>query len=140
MTDQKVYIVTAGTHSDYGIVAVYLDEEAAYAYTAMRNGDHSYREFSVAEWDVATERTFSGEIWEANWKMNGPGNYYPNQEESWTRQVWHDGEDPGLASVVRTHADSYGGLLVEVHGTSKEHVEKTLYDTVAQFKAERAGL
>lgn len=137
---EKAFVVTSGEYSDFRIVAVFLDEKAAGDFVAKHNALGEYDDCTVIEYDIATERTFSGDIWVGHWKMNGPDNYYAYREEEWFRKSWHMGTDPGPASVVKARVDSYGGLWVEVQGTSKDHVEKSLHDRAAQLKAEHAGI
>jgi hypothetical protein len=56
----KVYVVTSGCYSDYGIEAVFSDREAASRYCKLRNADmsdggsdsHDYR---IEEWPVDEE-------------------------------------------------------------------------------------
>lgn len=50
----KIYIVTAGTYSDYKIEAVFTTEEKAEAYVD-KYGDYDNR--SIEEWDTDTENT-----------------------------------------------------------------------------------
>jgi hypothetical protein len=137
----KVYIVTSGSYSDYGINAVFLDEAAATAYAAKRDvAAGGYGEFGVEEWDVATEATFSGYVLEATWRIPAASHFNSGKEESWTLRTWHDGEDPGPATVIEARVDSDGRPTVRVRGTSQDHVTKSLQDASARLKAEIAGL
>jgi hypothetical protein len=58
------------------------------------------------------------------------------------REVWHTGGNLTRAQVVSSNIDDRGDYLAYalVRGTSRERVEKSLQDTVARLKAERAGL
>lgn len=55
----KVYIVTCGEYSDYGIAAVYSTEEQAYEYVDCNGTD-----FRVEEYDIDTTVEKKERIWE----------------------------------------------------------------------------
>lgn len=48
----KVYIVTAGEYSDYGIQKVFLDQDKAEKYAKYRNGYNSWDDYRVEEYDT----------------------------------------------------------------------------------------
>ena len=55
--NQKVYILTDGTYSDYHIVAVFHTQEEAETYAAMHQRDFECPE--IAEWNISTVENVS---------------------------------------------------------------------------------
>jgi len=56
-------------------------------------------------------------------------------------EIWHTGEMPPKAHVHHTSLDAFQGTIYAVvRGSSREHVEKSLQDTVARLKAGKAGI
>ena len=154
----KVYIVTSGSYSDYTIERVYLDLDEAQRFVDAYNGtlerryqftcsDYQIEEFTVGAGPVEMD----GPIWEGTWRysqveeMFAPREYTGEWRDSFeVHEVWHTGPTPPKAEVTLTRGPGSGrpgtGFMATVRGTSREHVEKSLQDTAARLKAERAGL
>jgi hypothetical protein len=92
MKSKKVYIITAGEYSDYGIKTVFLDPKEAQAYCDAHNNlrESSYDKFGVEEWDVNTASYIVGvheiTIWHAQYapwksKLDPPQDPYYTWEE-----------------------------------------------------------
>lgn len=54
----KVYIVTSGYYSEYGINAVFLNKEKAKMYCATRNGGRS-EYYTIEEWNLSDKNTYT---------------------------------------------------------------------------------
>lgn len=160
----KVYIVTAGSYSDYRIDRVYLDEDEAWAYVNAMGKTWPVDNADVQEWVVGAPAVeFDGPIWEGEFRQSrvvkthgdfgqvyGPGwrdlsdpRYTGEVEDSYNyREIWWTGEQPPKAKVHHTDLGAYRGgtIYACVRGLSRGHVEKSLQDTVARLKAEKAGI
>ena len=153
-----VYVVTAGDYSAYHIERVYLDKEEAEQYVAAANlaNPRYFDVFMVEEYQVgAPPGEMDGPIWEATWSRSPDSTAWLEQYGTWPKnsdhpalgpysewesiqQVWHTGEIPPKAEVTRREVGQYSQVIVR--GTSKDHVEKALYDNVAQARAEIYGI
>jgi hypothetical protein len=146
--NDKVYIVTAGSYSDYAIVRVYLAEADAVTFVNAYNATNPCDEAAVEEWAVGKPKAeYDGPVWVAQWSLQTRYDIPEPFEHVTVYEKWHTGELPPNSRVT-TRESGVGGTnayydlhpWVVVEGLSKEHVEKSLHDTVAQVKAERAGL
>ena len=45
----KIYVVTSGCYSDYGIDAVFVDKKEAAKFAAVKNKDNNYRDEDVGK-------------------------------------------------------------------------------------------
>ena len=136
---KTVYVITAGEYSDYHIMRVYDDEDEAERFVAAWNGlNPGYgNEASIEDWEVGVPaETVEGPGWEGRWspELHGTTKLYPESFKI-RGDVWVSSEENRKAWV---HLRTNSGVIV--HGFSREHVEKVLYDTVAQVKAENAGI
>lgn len=131
----KVYVVTCGHYSDYHIVRVYLSEDEAADYVNRYNAAGAYEECRVEEYGVgAPEVEYDGPAWEGLWSP--PWGSPPVHPESFkVTETWVTGPKPPRAKVERESVQ-----FVYVVGISREHVEKSLHDTVARVKAHAAGI
>lgn len=148
MTD--AYVVTSGSYSDYHVMRVYLDEAEASNFVEQYNkvaSDHAYVETFL----IGAPRGFDGIVWQGTYSQVFavaqviPGSVHPNvyelQDNFDYRQTWWTGETPPRAKVEWTNLNSYGNTIsARVVGSSREHVEKSLQDTVARLKAEKEGV
>ena len=137
--------------------------ERRYQFTCS---DYQIEEFTVGAGPVEMD----GPIWEGTWrysqvekpsepdpdfyeKLSGPRYYEMFAPREYTgewrdsfevHEVWHTGPTPPKAEVTLTRGPGSGrpgtGFMATVRGTSRDHVEKSLQDTAARLKAERAGL
>lgn len=148
MTDsQTAYVVTSGSYSGYTVERVYLDRAEAQrfvdAYNNATRGDCDIEEFPIGQ----PLEDYDGPCWEAEWIESHyveplvPNSYAPfwTTEVLWIKSDWHTGSALPKAAVTWRRATHPPGM-VKVRGTSKGHVEKVLYDTIAQVKAEMAGI
>lgn len=128
------YVITSGEYSDYRVDRVYLDKGEAQAYVDRRNGDRE--EYYVEEFQIGAGKA----------QYDGPGWYGSWSSSTWRQEpsvytTWVNGEDAKAVVTLSLPLPSnalYRGVTVQ--GTSREHVEKALYDAVAQIKAELAGI
>lgn len=124
----KVYIVTYGSYSDYGIDAVFLDREKAAFYCDVHNKGH-YDEHRIEEWDTKDDSIDLAKGYRFEWK----GTYYCDGVLNMTS----DGK-PTLADFDVFNVE--GGVIRFTIVTHKdctyEQAEKIAYDKIAQFLAE----
>lgn len=84
----KIFIVTSGEYSDYGINAVFSSKEKAEAY--FMGLPESSRGYSVEEWDVDTESPLiSGTRWIVELRIDG------SIAKELSYEVTHSGQDRG---------------------------------------------
>ena len=128
-----VYIVTAGSYSDYHIERVYLTETEAEEFAAtLEDGD-------VKRWPIAEHAQYRGPIWYGFWNGKGMRNGFDEWGYGSVYLAYSNyvGDDPGRAKVIEVDTDT---CIVRIEGTSAEHVEKSLRDAIIRVKAERAGI
>lgn len=152
MSDQQVaYVVTSGSYSSYQIERVYLDKEAAYRFCDNKNRLLGFDgEYVVEEHQIgAGQAEYDGVGWRAWWRYDmrddprEPG-FDPRDPRCWKEsekidEIWHTGDPANARVTVRSTERNYT-RIVQVIGTSREHVEKVLHDTAAEMKAEALGL
>lgn len=141
----EVYVVTCGSYSDYGIVAVYSDRAAADQRVAGENGRGPYREeHRVEVWELNARPSYAGVVWQSVWWANKAG-LSPTAPRPHAYEAWFEGDDPGNATAVEGEDFPYDGCpdktrFVIVRGHSKEHVEKSATDRRQRVRAEILGL
>lgn len=140
----EVYIVTCGSYSDYGIVAVYTDRAAADQRVAGENGRGSYREeHRVEVWQLNVRPAYAGVVWQSTWWAMPAQLKDPDSAHAY--ETWFEGDNPGNATATEGEAYPYDGCpdkvrYVTVVGHSKEHVEKSANDRRQCVRAELTGL
>lgn len=141
----EVYVVTCGSYSDYQIVAIYSDLDAAQQRTNGENGRGPYREeHRVETWTLNARPTYAGVVWQAVW-WSLPANMSPTAPRSHAYEAWFEGDDPGAATATEGEDYAYEGhptkaRYVKVVEHSKEHVEKSANDRRQRIRAELLGL
>lgn len=126
----RIYVITKGEYSDYGIVAVAIDkdkaEELRIAYSD-KWGDAMIEEYETD--DYYAEK---GRFYIVNIGMRGAVKVY----DTGVPDI-DDRNKVCIAEDYRTHRKYY---TVQVKATDEEHAKKIGCDLVAKYKAERAGL
>lgn len=136
----KVYVITSGDYSDYRIVRVYLDRDEAERFKAAVNATKPSDEHRLEEYDVgAPQVEYDGPFWTAWWQQTPAATTWPLEERTHVYEGWWAGAPLPRSEVYERIAEG-DYPRVCVRGMSKEHVEKSLHDAVAQVKAEWAGL
>jgi hypothetical protein len=141
---EEVYVVTCGSYSDYLIVAIYSDREAADQRVAGENGRGPYREEHRVEVYRLNERpAYAGVVWQSVWWATPAGLRAPESAHAY--EAWYEGDDPGNATAVEGEDYHYEGCpfttrYVIVRGHSKEHVEKSANDRRQRARAELLGV
>lgn len=94
----KVYIVTQGDYSDYGIHGVFIDRAAAEAFVAIDGGDveewNGYSELPDRERWYVIEKMNHAEVFRSTslyWPWDGP-QYVGQKRKSWNYSKWQYGE------------------------------------------------
>lgn len=139
MTEQQtVYIITSGSYSDYRIDRVYLDRDEAYAHVEAYNATEPDEWRQVEEVVTGPPATrVEGPGFRAQWKAAiKDDRYIKDTPEKFSIEPHWLSEETRINARIEYRNESY----VTVLGFSREHVEKVLYDTVAQVKAEKEGL
>lgn len=139
----EVYVVTSGSYSDYGIVAIYSDRDVADQRVAGENANDRYEEFRVEVWQLNDRPAYAGIVWQSTW-WAVEGNLRMS-ESARAFQGWYEGDDPGNATAIEGEDYHYDGCpfttrYVTVVGHSKEHVEKSANDRRQRIRAELMGL
>lgn len=49
----KIYVVTSGCYSDYGIDAAFVDKKEAAKFAAVKNKDNNYMTYGIEEYETA---------------------------------------------------------------------------------------
>lgn len=115
----KVYVVTEGQYSDFGIKAIFSTKENAERYIAAFNEAKQYNDLNgIDEWELDTDLTVADRIergekyWRVSMDRNGNSDiddaYYPSAENDITlyrgathisANVWAENEE-GAAKIV----------------------------------------
>ena len=109
----KVYIVTSGTYSDYAIEEVFDNREDAEKYICLHDND-SYLDMRVEEYDI-----------------------YKNAELKNVKVHY------GIYFIMRENGINFFDIVYDnkpIETNIKDVVKKIVYDAVAKFKAEEAGI
>lgn len=138
MEKQKVYIVTTGEYSDYGIEAVFLDRALAERYVEQLRKDINYDSLQIEEHDVETSVGNRVLVHVVEWseqptyELTAP----TNQWTSWTRWAWED-ETPKRPEITEYRVY---GQNIRADCVDKALAEKAAQDRVAKYLAEKAGI
>ena len=136
----KIYIVTIGEYSDYGILASFLDKTKAEAFTQTYNRGHGtehYDEARIEEFEDGVPFDFE--------TMNVYAvRFYDNGSHSIVKKELHNIYDfqTTLPSVIAPTKSTFirHKYLVTVAAKDEEHAFKIACDTLAKWKAEKEGL
>lgn len=135
----KVYLITSGIYSDYCVDAVSLDEKEAEKICAtLNNGRCSDMYCNIEVYDTEDIKVITqGEI-KTRFCMCVE---YRSGEMRWFNEMGLVSENVNDISVKR-----YGGSdKIEItatlpKGTTWDKAKKIMFDRIAKFKAERAGI
>ena len=134
----KVYIVTSGTYSDYAIEEVFDNREDAEKYICLHDND-SYLDMRVEEYDIYKNAELK------NVKVYY-GIYFIMRENGIKFfDIVYDNK-PIKTNINRSkhnYLKSYDGTLPLSNRNifkDKDVVKKIVYDAVAKFEAEEAGI
>lgn len=134
----KVYIVTSGTYSDYAIEEVFDNREDAERYICLHEND-SYLDMSVEEYDIYKNAELK------NVKVHY-GIYFIMRENGINFfDIVYDNKpiETNINRSKHNYSKSYDGTLPLSNRNifkDKDVVKKIIYDAVAKFKAEEAGI
>lgn len=134
----KVYIVTSGTYSDYAIEEVFDNREDAERYICLHEND-SCLDMSVEEYDIYKNAELK------NVKVHY-GIYFIMRENGINFfDIVYDNKpiETNINRSKHNYSKSYDGTLPLSNRNifkDKDVVKKIIYDAVAKFKAEEAGI
>jgi hypothetical protein len=134
----KVYIVTSGTYSDYAIEEVFDNREDAEKYICLHDND-SYLDMRVEEYDIYKNAELK------NVKVHY-GIYFIMRENGINFfDIVYDNKpiETNINRSKHNYSKSYDGTLPLSNRNifkDKDVVKKIVYDAVAKFKAEEAGI
>lgn len=133
-----IYIVTSGEYSDYGIEAVYTDQEAAEKHVKLGNlsREDSYR-LETYETDAVVPQLYYTVTYYRAISREAKATGYRVGEPILVEQP-----APQLAyEKPRTHVRRDGNIYEGIgYGRSIEAAKKSLWDAIAKAKAEHEGL
>ena len=129
--NQKVYILTDGTYSDYHIVAVFHTQEEAETFAAMHQRDFECPE--IEEWAISTVENVNRPVmtyWEIRIYEDGT---VRDRESSYTFDV------PSTVTSIETGTRNplYLVKFSVPKGTVIEQVDKIARDRLAKYRYER---
>jgi len=138
----KIYIVTSGDYSTYGINAVFTTRQAAEDYVEIWNRASSDTDWaSIEEWtaDAANSKFL---VYRVNYgpsvSRGQDGGISWTRESSMNRAPMMVTDQAPVPAFIETRAD--GRVYGHAEGYSYEQAEKALYDALAQHKASEAGI
>ena len=124
----KIYIVTQGEYSDYGICAVFTDEEQAKLYCAVHHSD--YEPPQIEEWEsdevkLDTSREIF-EKWFANFDFEGHLKHFGKSGFSF--------KQPNSVATHHWRRTEYFAYVYLPEGTAEDKAKKNLCDYFAKWK------
>ena len=133
----KIYIVTCGEYSDYGILAAFLDKTKAEAFVEKHNRCGIGDEAKIEEFEDGIQFDFE--------TMNIYAvRYYNDGSHDIVKKELHNIYDfqTTLPSVIAPTKSAFirHKYLVTVAAKDEEHAFKIACDTLAKWKAEKEGL
>lgn len=134
----KVYVVTAGVYSDYGIDEVFDNREDAEKYICLHNND-DYWNMRIEEYDIYKNAELKNVkvYYGVSFIMRGNGiNSF---------DIVYDSKpiETNINGSKHNYSKSYYGTLPLSNRNifeDEDIVKKIVYDAVAKFKAEEAGI
>jgi len=141
----KIYLITAGSYSDYHIHAVFLTRELAQAYLDPPHSPAKARAFNeIEEWEVLDRLPRCAVVYAACGLVGVEGFVgYENHWEYLMSEI--DGPLPGGPEVTVEKRSwvlrGFSCLLeITVRGADEAEVARAFQDRVAQARAELAGV
>lgn len=134
----KVYIVTSGAYSDYAIEKVFDNREDAEKYICLYNND-GYWNMRIEEYDICKNAELKNVKvhYGISFIMRG------NRINSFCIVYENKPIETNINGSEHTRSKSYYGTLPLSNKNifkDKDAVKKIIYDAVAKFKAEEAGI
>ena len=135
----KVYVITSGIYSDYGIEAVSLDKDDAERKCATLNNQRNDDFCEIEEYDTEDVKVESDKELKSRFKMivgYKNGNIY----------MFDGGGYLVLNDINKIEVKRYMGedriysTATLPRGTKPEKAKKIMLDRIAKFKAERTGI
>lgn len=130
---KKVYLISSGEYSDYGIVAVFANEADADAVAEVHNKDRRYDKYRIEEYDLYEAPVEPILVY---WKQEAPyaskdgpaGRIESGSDLAWP---WDDGD----LFLSHERAKAYPmNDRIRVSGTDKDEVE-ALFDRLCAEKS-----
>lgn len=145
MAATEVYIITEGEYSDYRIIAVFSDEQAAQAFVDDYNEQAEFNRADIEEWPI-DDRTRRGDKRIGHtvvmardgtvlkcWSY-GNATYYPKQS------IWSIARCPIGPARPEVHGDTAATLLellgTNIYARDEQHAIKIANEKRAQLIAE----
>lgn len=127
----KIYVVTSGCYSEYGIDAVFVDKKEAAKFAAAKNKSDNYTTYRIESYETA-----DGEI---DIRNNIVGFEYSTFVESdyFMNETLYVSHDP--VPKFKSEASNYW-LCVWLEEEDYELAEKILRDRFAEYKAKKEGI
>ncbi len=134
----KVYIVTSGVYSDYAIDEVFDNREDAERYICLYNND-SYFNMRIEEYDIYKNAELK------NVKVHYGISFIMRGNEINSFDIVYDDKpiETNINGSKHNYLKNYYGTLPLSNRSvfeDKDVVKKIVYDAVAKFKAEEAGI
>lgn len=140
----KVYVITQGEYSDYGICAVSLDKDDAERKCALLNRNVRNGEYcEIEEYDTDDMVADINEEVKKKFKMVVN---YKTGEVMWISELYLTLDDVNDILITKPNVcfalkDKYIEVVATLSkDTTEEQAKKIMLDRIAKFKAERAGL
>lgn len=127
----KVYVVTTGEYSDYGIDKVFTNRKEAMLYCANRNRKDAYDEYRIEEYDTAHANIETDEktVFVYIFLIGHADRYYYR---------WYHRCIPMYESDVPKDNDRY--IYVTLPKFNRKKAEKIMYDRLAELNAREQGI
>lgn len=129
----KIYIVTSGCYSDYGIDAVFLDEKEAEKYIATKNKEDAWHD----NYDIEEYETQDG-------KINIGNNVIGYEYEGYISKSWYLGHEKFVvnetADIIFQSEASKDWDKVWLKDKNYELAKKILCDRFAEHQAKKEGI
>ena len=134
----KVYIVTSGAYSDYSIEEVFDNREDAEKYICLYNND-GYWNMRIEEYDICKNAELK------NVKVHYGISFIMRGNRIISFGIVYENKpiETNINGSEHTRSKSYYGILPLSDRNifkDKDVVKKIVYDAVAKFKAEEAGI
>lgn len=131
----KIYVVTSGCYSDYGIDAVFVDKKEAAKFAAVKNKSDSYTTYRI-ESRIESYETADGKIDIGN---NIVGFEYSAfvKDDYFMNETLYVSSDP----VPKFKSEASNHLFhVWLEEENYDLAEKILRDRFAEYKAKKEGI
>lgn len=129
----KIYIVTSGCYSDYGIDAVFLDEKEAEKYIATKNKEDSWHDnYGIEEYETQ------------DGKINIGNNVIGYEYEGYISKSWYLEREKFVvnetANIIFQSEASKDWDKVWLKDKNYELAKKILCDRFAEHQAKKEGI